>query len=233
MRPATRSRLRPWLLITVALLTAIYFFTGPHSTQTSEIYKSTLAAMDAKRRATLAGVMGAGFSDKAAAAQVAAEEKVRSGAGKEIVFDKVADHDGGKGEQVSHKIATGGQQSPQKDGKPLQAPLSDEDGAIRPKTPPKVVGGKVNDKVFEKDGDAADSVHGPADDDSAPARGKKVKGKVDDNDGVAKVGNTGQKAVESTALESPAERHVSMLLDEILKKSPGKSSASKYQVGTF
>ena len=219
MRPATRSRLRPWLLLAILLLTGIYFFTGPRSTQTSDFYQRTVAVMDDARRKA-----GGSTSGQAAAAAAAVEAKVRSGAGEEIVLEKVPDHEGGKGEQGSHKIGAAAAAAAAQAGTKSQAPLANDldDAPVKPKTPPRPVGGKVNDKVYEKEADAA--VHRP--------NSKRPSGKLaadEEHDGVAKVGNTGKQAIDSTVLESPAAREVSMLLDEILKKSPSTSSPSVFR----
>lgn len=207
MRPVTRSRLRPWLLLTLLVLTAIYLFTGARSTQTSEFYTRTVAAMDARRKAVNEG-LGAGSlsNDKAAIAQNAAEAKVRGSDG-EIRLAAVPDHEGGKGEQVSHRASAGSSS-----GK--QAPLAGEDEdeeTLNPKGKSKSKG-KTASKAAD-DEEESEAIHGPVDADDKSGR-KKVKGKGDEDDGVAKVGNTGKQH------ESPGDSEVDTILDGILKKSP-------------
>ncbi|KAF2156116.1 hypothetical protein K461DRAFT_90001 [Myriangium duriaei CBS 260.36] len=195
MRPATRSRLRPWLLILLALLTLIYLTTGSRSTQTSEFYTRTVAAMDARRKAGTPG----------AAAQMAAEAKVRDGQGEEIKFKEVPDHEGGKGEQVSHHKA----------GK--QQVLEDEEEEEKDHEKAKKGGKSTGKKVVveeEDEEEKKDAVHGP----EVGGAGKKVKGKGDGDDGVARVGNTEKKEKQKGTKKGDAE--VDALLDGILKKSP-------------
>lgn len=131
----------------------------------------------------------------AAAQMAAAEAKVRDGQGEEIKFKEVPDHEGGKGEQVSRH------------GKVGQAVLEDDEE-----------GGKAagKKKVVDEEDEGKDAVHGPE-----TGAGKKVKGKGDGDDGVAKVGNTEKK--EKLKGDHKGDAEVDALLDGILKKSPSKS----------
>lgn len=200
--------------------------TGARSTQTSEFYTRTVNAVDARRKAMQEGLgSGSPVHDKAAREQIAAEAKVREGKG-EIVLDKVPDHEGGKGEQVSHRS------NPAAPAGGKQQPLADHDAedVVNPKGKSKSKS-KSNDKIskpykadtgaaHDDDDDKADAVHGPVDADDKPGRKKaKVKGDIDD--GVAKVGNTGKHVSDGKKNEKTAADHeVDALLDGILKKSP-------------
>ncbi|TKX22302.1 glutaredoxin-like protein [Elsinoe australis] len=214
VRSPSRSRFRPFLILALIILTIIYLTTGSRSTQTSEFYTRTVAAMESRQNALREGIHGA--LDPAAKAQAEAEAKVRTGEG-EFVLPAVKEHGGGKGETVSKEK-----------GQKVMAD-EDEEGAVeKAKSKAKevadeVVGtkkGKGKD-ADEGNGHDADAVHGPKDKGKSVAGRKKVQGKPDGDDGVAKVGNTEKHVKDKTkGKEQVGDHEAEVVLDGILKKSP-------------
>ncbi|KAF4556911.1 Glutaredoxin-like protein 4 [Elsinoe fawcettii] len=216
VRSPSRSRFRPFLILALIVLTVIYLTTGSRSTQTSEFYTRTVAAMDARQKSLREGLNGA--LDPAAQAQAAAEAKVRDSNG-EVVLPKVKDHGDGKGEQVSKE-------------KPKQKVLADdedeeEDASTLKKAKSKakeVADEVVGKKKGKKVDDDADAVHGPKDPKekgTTKAGKKKVQGKPNADDGVAKVGNTEKHLKQKgKPKEEVGDHEAEVALDGILKKSP-------------
>ncbi|PNS19950.1 Monothiol glutaredoxin-7 [Sphaceloma murrayae] len=145
--------------------------------------------------------------------------KVRDGEG-EIVLPKVKEHGGGKGETVSKEkgqkvLADDDDEEMVEKAKEKAKEVADEVGAGSKKKSSK-------GKKVEEEHDA-DAVHGPKDKGQSRTGRKKVQGKGDGHDGVAKVGNT-EKHVKDKSKgadkEEVTDHEAEVVLDGILKKSP-------------
>ncbi|KAF2223166.1 hypothetical protein BDZ85DRAFT_122538 [Elsinoe ampelina] len=221
VRSPSRSRFRPFLILALIVLTVIYLTTGSRSTQTSEFYTRTVAAMDARQKSLREGMHGA--LDPAAKAQAAAEAKVREGDG-EIVLPKVKDHGDGKGEQLSkekpkQKVLTDDEDEEEEKASTVKKAKSKAKEVADEVTGNKKKGKKVD--ADEGNGRDTDGVHGPKNKSQSTAGKKKVQGKAGADDGVAKVGNTEKHLKEKTkGKEEVGDHEAEVALDGILKKSP-------------